>query len=245
MQAAEYRKMADVEDAMWYYRALHRHVARRLAASLAGSSSPAVLDAGCGTGGLLRHLRAEQQTWRFGGLDFSTLACQMTRERTGLEITEGSILALPFGDASFDAVTSCDVVCQVDEPAKALVEIFRVLRPGGIVVLTMPAYQWLWSYHDVEVGNLRRYSRGETAALLAAAGFQPERSTYWNMLPLPLAVLRRKIFPPRTPTSDVRLYPVPVEAMFNAMMALEHACLHHVGALPCGSTVLAVARKPV
>lgn len=245
MQAAEYRKMADVEDAMWYYRALHRHVARRLAAGLGGSAAPSVLDAGCGTGGLLRHLRAAQPKWRLSGLDFSPLACELARTRTGLETTEGSILDLPFANGSFDAVTSCDVVCQVGEPAKALTEIFRVLRPGGIVVLTLPAYQWLWSYHDVEVGNLRRYLRGETTALLAAAGFQLERSTYWNMLPLPLAVLRRKIFPPRTPASDVRLYPTPVEAMFNAMMALEHAWLQHVGALPCGSTVLAVGRKPV
>ncbi len=244
MQADEYRKMAGVEDAMWYYRALHRHVARNLGENLSGQAAPAVLDAGCGTGGLLRHLHAAHPAWRLRGLDFAPLACELARERTGLEVTQGSVLALPFGDATFAAVVSCDVVCQVTEPAAALREFFRVLRPGGTVVLTMPAYQWLWSYHDEEVGNLRRYSRGETGVLLAAAGFASERSTYWNMLPLPLAILRRKIFPPRTPASDVRLYPAPVEAMFNAMMALEHAWLRHVSTLPGGSTVLAVGRKP-
>ena len=244
MQPDEYRKMAGVEDAMWYYSALHRHDARSLAENLSGHAAPAVLDAGCGTGGLLRHLHAAQPSWRLSGLDFSPLACELARERTGLDVTPGSILALPFADATFDAVVSCDVACQVTEPAAAMREYFRVLRPGGIVVLTLPAYQWLWSYHDVEVGNLRRYSRGETIALLAAAGFAAGRSTYWNLLPLPLAILRRKIFPPRTPVSDVRLYPAPVEAMFNAMMALEHAWLRHVSILPGGSTVLAVGRKP-
>ncbi|MBI3884782.1 MAG: class I SAM-dependent methyltransferase [Opitutae bacterium] len=245
MQAAEYRKMAGVEDAMWYYRALHRHVARSLAENLAEHDSPAVLDAGCGTGGLLRHLHAAQPAWRLGGLDFSPLACELARERTGSEITQGSILALPFADATFDAVTSCDVVCQVEEPARALGEFFRVLRPGGTLVLTLPAYAWLWSYHDEEVGNRRRYSRGETAALLAAAGFAAGRGTYWNMLPLPLAILRRKLFPPGRATSDVRLYPAPVEAIFRGMMALEFAWLRHGTVLPCGSTVLAVGRKPV
>jgi SAM-dependent methyltransferase len=245
MQADEYRKMAEVEDAMWYYRALHRHVGRSLAENLPEIEMPKVLDAGCGTGGLLRHLRAAQPAWGLSGLDFSPLACELARERTGLEITQGSILALPFADAAFDAVASCDVVCQVTEPALALREIFRVLRPGGVLVMTMPAYQWMWSYHDQEVGNLRRYSRGETAALLTSAGFSNERITYWNMLPLPLAILRRKIFPPKQAASDVRLYPAPVEAMFNAMMALELAWVRHVTILPCGSTVLAAGRKPV
>ena len=70
------------------------------------------------------------------------------------------------------------------------------------------------------MGNLRRYARDETVALLATAGFASGRSTYWNPLPLPL--LRRKNFPPRKPASDVRLYPAPVGAMFAAMIAFEN-----------------------
>lgn len=227
---------------MWYYRALHRHVERSLAAVLPPAAR--VLDAGCGTGGLLRRLRGSRPQWTLTGLDFSPLACELARERTGGEVVQGSIAAMPFADAAFDAITSCDVVCQVAEPAQAVREFYRVLRPGGFVVLTMPAYPWMYSYHDREVGNLRRYSRGEVDALLREAGFRAVRSTYWNTLLFPLAVLRRKVLPPAAPTSDVGLFPAPIEAGFNALMALEHAWLGAGGSLPLGNSVLTVAQKP-
>ena len=241
MQPDEYRKMAGVEDAMWYYRALHRHVTRSLTRSLGPTA--AVLDAGCGTGGLLRRLHEAKPVWQLTGLDFSPLACELARERTGGEVVQGSIAALPFADASFDAVVSCDVVCQVADPALAVREFNRVLKPGGTVVLTMPAYQWMYSYHDQAVGNLRRYTRGEVAALLRSTGFTVIADTYWNMLPFPLAVLRRKIFRPRVPASDVGLYPMPVEALLNGLMALEHGWRGLGAPLPFGSSVLTVARK--
>jgi SAM-dependent methyltransferase len=241
VQPDEYRKMAEAEDAMWYYRALHRHVARSLARRLGPAAR--VLDAGCGTGGLLRRLHEAQPAWRLTGLDFSPLACELARERTGGEVVPGSVAALPFADATFDAVVSCDVVCQVAEPAAAVREFHRVLQPGGTVVLTMPAYQWMYSYHDREVGNLRRYARGEVDALLRSAGFVITGSTYWNMLPFPLAVLRRRIFPPAAPTSDVGLFPAPVEAFFNGLMALEHGWLGLGAPLPFGNSVLTAARK--
>ena len=241
MQPDEYRKMAVVEDAMWYYRALHRHVTRSLARQLGPAAH--VLDAGCGTGGLLRRLHAAQTAWQLTGLDFSPLACELARERPSGEIVQGSVAALPFSDAAFDAVVSCDVVCQVADPATAVREIHRCLKPGGIAVLTMPAYQWLYSYHDRKVGNLRRYTRGELNALLRAAGFLVTGSTYWNTLPFPLAVLRRKIFLPVAPTSDVALFPAPVEALCNGLMTLEHAWLDLGMTLPFGNSVLTVARK--
>lgn len=243
MQPDEYQKMAGVEDAMWYYRALHRHVARSLSGAVPAATAR-VLDAGCGTGGLLRHLHAAHADWVLTGLDLSPIACELARERTGGEVVQGSIAALPFGAATFDAVVACDVVCQVTEPARAVAEFHRVLKPGGFAVLTMPAYQWMYSYHDKEVGNLWRCTRGEVNARLHTAGFRVVRSTYWNMLTFPLAVLRRKILTPLARTSDVRLFPAPVEAGFNAVMAVEHAWLAAGGVLPFGNSVLTVAQKP-
>lgn len=240
MLPEEYRKMADVEDVMWYYRALHRNVAMALH-GVAGPGAE-VLDAGCGTGGLMRHLAVTEPGWRLQGLDFSPLACELARERAGVPVTLGSVTALPFGAAEFDAIVSCDVVCQVEEPGRALAEFRRVLRPGGAVVLTMPAYRWMYSYHDRQVGNLRRYSRGELLGLLRAGGLRPVWSGYWNMLPFPLAVLRRKVFPAPEGQSDVRLYPAAVEGTFDAMMRLEHRWLAAGSPLPFGSSVIAVAR---
>jgi SAM-dependent methyltransferase len=242
MEPHEYRKMAEVEDTMWYYRALHRHVVDSLAAVQPAAGR--VLDAGCGTGGLLRCLQAAQRGWTLAGLDISPLACEFTRQRTGCEVQQGSIAALPFAAAQFNAITSCDVVCQVANPAEAVREFHRCLQPGGHLVLTMPAYQWMYSYHDREVANLRRYARGEVNALLVAGGFRIRRSTYWNTLTFPLAVVRRKIFPPAKPASDVGLFPAPVEAGFNALMAAERAWLRLGAPLPFGNSVLTVAQKP-
>ena len=202
-----------------------------------------VLDAGCGTGGLLRRLHAAHPDWQLTGLDFSPLAVELARARTGGEVVQGSVMTLPFPAETFDAITSCDVLCQITDPAVAVREFHRCLRPGGLVLLTMPAYQWMYSYHDQQVGNLRRYSRRETGDLLRAAGYEIVRETYWNTLPFPLAVLRRKLLPPAAPTSDVGLFPAPVEAGFNALMALEHAWLGLGAGLPFGSSVLTVARK--
>lgn len=227
---------------MWYYRALHRHVIRCLSSRFQ-SATVRVLDAGCGTGGLLRRLHQAQPAWQLTGLDFSPLACELARERSGAEILPGSIANLPFTEATFDAVVACDVVCQVADPARAISEFHRCLKPDGLVVLTMPAYQWMYSYHDRTVGNLRRYTRGDVHALLAGAGFTVVRDTYWNTLPFPLAVLRRKVFRPAMPTSDVGLFPAPVDAIFNALMALEHAWLGSGGRLPFGNSVLTVGRK--
>jgi SAM-dependent methyltransferase len=242
MKFEEYRKMAEVEGSMWYYRALHRNVVGALTTALRADEA-SVLDAGCGTGGLLMRLRRDRPQWTLTGLDFSPLACELARERASTRVVTGSIEALPFPEERFDAVISCDVVCQVAEPVQAVQEFFRVLRPGGILVMTMPAYQWMFSYHDQAVGNLRRYSRNEVGCLLAKAGFHLEVSTYWNMLPFPFAVLRRKLLPGGKADSDVALFPAPVEAAFNAMMVIEKQWLDVGGVLPCGSSVLTVAKK--
>lgn len=231
---------------MWYYDALHRHVVRSLGALVERKNIPVkLLDAGCGTGGLLRKLKNAHASWKYTGVDFSPLACELARERTGAELVEGSVLSLPFSAAEFDAIVSCDVICQVSNPAVAVAEFFRCLRSGGLMVLTMPAYQWLYSYHDRQVANLRRYTRREVNHLVAEAGFEILRSTYWNTLPFPLAVLKRKVLPaPSSAASDVKAFPAPVEAFFNGLMSIEHAWLSLGGQLPFGTSVLTVARKP-
>lgn len=255
MEADEYRRMAAVEDEMWFYRALHAHLERVLVAALEGGESAAraprlqgqrteILDAGCGTGGLIRRLAPRHPAWRWTGIDVEPLACELARGRGVGEIVEASVLALPFATERFDAVVSADVLYHLDDDEAALRELARVLQPGGVVVVNVPAHRWLWSYHDVTVHGRRRYERGELRAKLTAAGFEMVAATHWNTLPLPLVWARRKLLPPPRSGSDVRLYPRAIEAGFDAAMALERAWLRAGGTWPVGSSLLAVARKP-
>lgn len=243
MQDDEYRKLAETEDRMWYFRALHRRRTHWLARLL--SPGPAkVLDAGCGTGGFLRGLRSTRPEWSVTGVDLSPLACGLARERTGAEIVEGSITALPFGDGTFDAVTTGDVLYHVADTAAALAEIVRCVKPGGAVVVNEPAYPWLWSYHDEAVASKHRFTRPGLVAHMQAAGLRVQFASYANMLALPLVVARRKLFPPAQPTSDVQLYPAPVEAGFSAMAWAEHAWTGRGWPLPAGSSVFVAGVKP-
>jgi SAM-dependent methyltransferase len=252
--------MAEVEDDMWFYRALHAHIERELigycqtrggadvktSALARTDSNPVefkVLDAGCGTGGLIRRLERRHADWRWTGIDVEPLACELARTRCAAGIVEGSLAMLPFAANSFDAVVCSDVLYHLDDDASALQELARVLAPGGVVVINVPAHRWLWSYHDVTVHGRRRYDRREVARKMSAAGFAIERSTHWNALPLPLVIVRRKLLPPPRSGSDVRLYPSPIEAAFRAGAAFERWWINSVGPLAFGSSILATGRK--
>jgi SAM-dependent methyltransferase len=255
MQTDEYLKLAEVEDQMWYFRSLHAHVHREMRRGLSGgavreakreAAAPHVLDAGCGTGGLILRLRAAEPAWTFAGIDFMPIACELARKRCGpeVDIRVASITELPFPDESFDALVSADVVCQVDNPEVAAREFFRILRPGGVAILNCPAYMWMWSYHDDSCQTKHRYTRPEMDALLRDAGFTERATTHWNALPFPVVWAKRKLFRRPSDTSDVKQYPAPIEAGFNGLMALEHAWLRAGGRWAWGTSVFASARKP-
>ncbi len=136
---------------------------------------------------MLARLRAAFPRARLTGIDLSETALGLTNDRnTGAELVRASTDDLPFPDASFDAVLSLDVLAfrGVDE-FKALGEMHRVLRPGGTLVINVPAFDFLRGSHDVAVNQVRRYTRPQLSALLARAGFAETRSTYWNMSLLP------------------------------------------------------------
>ena len=123
-------------------------------------------------------------------------------------------------------------------------EFARVVRPGGVVLVNVPAYQWLWSYHDDAVESKHRFTRPELVAMFQAAGLEVRFASYANMLVLPLVVARRKVFPPAAPTSDVLVYPAPIEAGFSTLAWLEHAWISRGWSLPAGSSVFVAGVKP-
>jgi SAM-dependent methyltransferase len=255
MEEAEYRKLAAVEDRMWYFASLHALIERVLQARL-GARPAQILDAGCGTGGLIARLGPLHPAWAWTGVDVSSLACALARERWSAplrqgfggraepalpRIVEANITALPFPPASFDAVVSADVLYHVADDRAALQEFRRVLRPGGVLILNLPAHPWLWSYHDVAVGGLRRYRRSGLGRQLRSADFSSVRLTHWNTLLLPLIAFRRKCLPAPAGGSDVQEFSLPLELLGRAATALERGWLD-LAPLPFGSSLLAVAR---
>jgi len=241
MKTDDFKELAEVEDSMWYFHALNRRMLLPLA-ELAKQNAT-VLDAGCGTGGLIKALQGVGAAWTIKGLDYSPVACSYARERTSVPIEEGSIEALPFGDGQFDAVLTADVICQIDDASVALAEFRRVLKSGGILAINVAAYNWMRSYHDELMDTRHRFRRSELVNLLRQVGFEVTLSSYANMLLFPLIFARRKIFVPRHPTSDVKPYPPLIDAFCGSMAALEHLLLSTGIKLPVGNSVFIVARK--
>jgi SAM-dependent methyltransferase len=231
MEPGEYALMDAVEGRMWWYRALHA----RLADALKGVRGP-VLDAGCGTGGLLAKLEGERH-----GLEFAALAAPLAAAKSGAMIVRGSVNAMPYADGSFAAVASADVLCHGGvEPARALGEMWRVLRPGGRLVLNLPSYQWLLGAHDRRVHNVRRFTAGSATALLGTAGFVAIHARYWNALLLPLMILQRKVFARGEHASDVAAFSPWLDATLHGITALER----RLPPLPFGGSVLVTGMKP-
>ncbi len=246
METAEYGLMAAAEERMWWYRALHNRLLLWAEIGRAGKRLR-ILDAGCGTGGLLKRFAADaERPIDAYGLDFDAQACRFTSEKTSALITRGTINSLPFVDGYFDLIISADVLSnRWVEEAAALSEFRRCLAPQGRLILNLPAYEWMMGKHDRHVHNARRYTRARIAQRLTEAGFTPTRSTYWNMIPFPLMALHRKIGLQSRAASDVQLFPAPIESAFNVAMGLETLWLRSGMSMPFGGSVLVEAKRSV
>jgi SAM-dependent methyltransferase len=240
----EYRRMADLEGVQWWYVGMRR-IARALLTPLleAGGARPRrLLDAGCGTGWNLQDLGIFGETH---GVDLSPLAVITTRRRGG-RVIQGNLLGLPYANSSFDVVTSFDVLYHawVPDDVQAVRELARVLKPGGLMLVKVPALKILWGAHDEAVHSRHRYTRGEVEDLLGRAGLRLVRSTYANSLLFPVLLLRRlldRLFDRHG--SDVALLPPLLEKIFRGLLGIEARLVGRFN-LPLGASVFAVARKP-
>lgn len=238
MEADEYTKMAAWEDEFWWFQALRDNQEVFLP-----QGPLTLLDAGCGTGGWLKRLSASRPDISRLGLEYDPGAAVIAREKSGAEIYCGSVNGMPFAPGSFDIVTSSDVLCHLAvEEGAALDEFARVLKPGGALVLNLPAYQWMLSAHDRRVHNARRYHDAGARTLLAAHGFKVERASYWNAVLFPLMAAKR-LLSSDDAGSDVARLPSPVEASFRAATRAETAVLKAGVNLPFGGSLLVLARK--
>ncbi|MDQ3118906.1 MAG: class I SAM-dependent methyltransferase [Verrucomicrobiota bacterium] len=245
MSDGEIETMRSVEDDLWWYRGLRGHVVRSIKPPHPGFS---LLDAGCGTGGMLARVRANFPAAAMTGLDYSERALELTERRnTGATLEQGSADLLPLADAAFDVVLSLDVLVLrgVDDGA-AIREMRRVLRPGGTLIVNVAAFDFLRGSHDAATNMARRYTRPRLRNLLEQAGFTIENMSYWNMTLLPAVALVRWTSRQRAEQPDVQsdLKPIwsPLNAALSVVAHLELAATR-VFSLPFGTSLFVLARK--
>ena len=233
--------MFRVEGTHWWYGALHRLIFQALEAELPGWREKEILDVGCGTGAILKQLGNPEKNV---GIDLAPEAISFCRQRGLDNVRQGDIGALPFADASFDAVICSSVLYHqwVGDIAAAVCEMHRVLRPGGVVLINVPAFPFLHSAHDKAVMTAHRFRRPEIRQLLLKQNFTIRRLTYWTTFLFPLAVAARTLGGSKMGRDFETTNTSFAQRVFAQVMALELRLLRNVS-LPFGVALLAVARK--
>ena len=240
MDEQVYERLYQVEDWHWWFRG-RRAVIHAMLDRVGLPQSPRILDAGCGTG---RNLVEFSSLGRAQGVDTSAQAVEFCRRRGLDEVQVGSLNSLPFEDSSFDLILLADVLEHVEDDLGALRELKRVGAGDARLVITVPAYRWMWSKHDVSHHHHRRYTRKQLRELVREAGWEPTVATYFNSMLLPPIALLRMLARRGSPKGrdDVDLTPGPLNSVLGLPMQLE-ARLIRIGArFPAGVSVGLVCR---
>jgi SAM-dependent methyltransferase len=234
------------EENHWWFAARRQIVLHLLRQQLGDSGAPLrLLDIGCGAGGMLKHLRV------FGdviGVEPSPDAVAYAAAKGVADVRMGTLPdGLPFSPLErFDAITLLDVLEHVEEDVASLAALQRLLRPRGLLLLTVPAYQFLWSSHDVANRHQRRYSRALLHERLVTAGFEVATLSYYNTLLFPpvaaIRLVKRFVGGPESP--DLGSVPRPLNAVLRSVFAAERHVLGSVP-LPFGVSLIATARPRI
>jgi SAM-dependent methyltransferase len=240
MEERAYTELHVQEEVHWWFRG-RRAVVGALLERAAVPERPALLDAGCGTGG---NLVAFGSLGAAVGVDPSPHAIEACRARGLTDVHQAGLEALPFEDGRFDLVLMTDVLEHIADDGAALRELRRVAAPSASLVLTVPAYRWLWSPHDVEMHHHRRYTRRDLVRRLRANGWEPRFATYFNSLLLPpIAAVRavQRVRPTGTSASDVDRSAGRGGRILEQPMRLEAALIRRGVRFPAGVSVGVVA----
>jgi len=250
MKSDFYEEYFHHENTHWWFRWRFDLIGDVVGSLTKGKSDVKILDAGCGTGQMTKLLEGYGEAV---GLDLAPEAINYAKIRGVKNLVQGSITEPPFEPGSFDLVVSLDVIEHVDNDMQILAGLRDIVRPGGHLVVTVPAFQMLWSEHDEINHHKRRYRVPQLRHLVQEAGFEVSRITYCNTaLYLPVLALRkgktllRKLRGTSTtpnPESDLVFYPKPVNEALYQIMRLENRIMRGRN-LPFGVSILVVAQRP-
>lgn len=243
MNTEEYKFLYDLEDKHWLYMGLRDLLMRQIREHFKIGAKVMILDAGCGTGYNLKCLESFGESV---GLDINDNAIAYCRKRGINRLAQASILEMPFKDGSFDLVVSTDVLYHnsVENDLKALNEISRVLKKGGLLILNLPAHDYLKREHDENVHTRHRYERNEVLQKLKENNFNVIKASYRNAVSFPLLLLAgliNRIFRGELDTG-LRAVPKPVNSAMYFLLKIENILLKAVD-IPFGVSVFCLARK--
>ena len=244
MEPIEYERIYQVENQHWWYLGMEAITRAILDHYGSPAASRKILDAGCGTGAAMSTYLANYGN--VTGFDLSPLALRACQSRKLTSLARASVTDIPFQSDSFDLVTSFDVLYAVNKDSVAADEFFRVLRPGGLLFLRLPAYDWLRGRHDITVHTMQRYTSQKVTRLLINSGFRMVHLTYANTFLFPLAMIKRlseRIWPPALDSSDLSFPVWGLNEIFKQVLYCEAPLASHL-CLPFGLSVVALGQKP-
>jgi SAM-dependent methyltransferase len=249
MDNVAYQQFEELERTHWWLRGRRRVYFDLLDHLLPRGRKLSSLDVGCGFGGMILELQ------RYGpaaGVDIFPEAVEVCRRRGIEDVREGSAYELPVGDAGYDLVAFFDCIEHLDDDLAALRESYRALRPGGHVVVTVPAYNFLYANNDKVVHHKRRYTVRRLRKRLESAGFEVRKATYVNIALFPLILpivllkkLKERLRPVEAdPTTNLtHTPPKPLNELLFRIFSCERYALRRVSS-PVGHSIFALAVKP-
>ena len=243
MNPEAYLEMANTESVHWWF-AARRDILDHVIGKFGLPATARILEAGSGTGGNLMMLSAHGSV---SAIEMDEAACRIAREKTGdrVDLRRGHFPDdIPFKGETFDLIGMFDVLEHVEQDVETLAALRGLLAPGGRMLVTVPAYQWMWSAHDVFLHHKRRYTATSLRKTLADAGLRVERVSYFNMWLLPLAALARlkdRLRPSGHASGTAIPAPFVNRALFSIFRS-ERSLLDRFN-LPAGLSLLAVVRR--
>ncbi|MGD1912827.1 MAG: class I SAM-dependent methyltransferase [Rivularia sp. (in: cyanobacteria)] len=245
MEKDFYLQYASVEDKHWWFLA-RRQIIEQVIVRLKLPKNAQILEAGCGTGGNLQMLSRHGQV---SAMELDEIACQLANQRQVTQVKSGSLPDnIPF-NLQYDLILILDVIEHLDNDLSALKALYYKLKPGGCLLVTVPAYKFLWSEHDEINHHKRRYRLKALRQVVKKAGYEITYGSYFNTFLFPVVAILRsleKLFPKQNKnqfSSDLVLPSKPVNQFFKWIFARESYFINRF-TLPFGVSVLLLARKP-
>lgn len=241
MEKEMYEIFYRVEKSHWWFHARCRIILSFLA-RIYNPSNGVVLDVGCGTGAVLEELSNRYNAW---GLDISPDAVRFCKQRGITKVFEGEIATFQQGEDEIQLITLLDVIEHLDDDQAMLAACHEKLKPGGYIIITVPAYRFLWSAHDIANRHKRRYVKSMLASAVIEAGFSIAKISYYNTFLFPLMALSRlseRAFGSKTSAERLRVPLAPLNSLLKFIFAFERHLLMRV-TFPFGGSLLCIGRK--